>query len=137
MTRLALTLAFGLCLPSLAMAQGKTTLQVLVASVSTNGKDVDGALKGMAQDFKRNGLAFSSFKLVRQESLSLAPGETGNVTLPNGTAKVTLLKIEGSSARVKVASPGSTSELGMKAGSEAYIDAGAHGQGKVFLAVKR
>lgn len=123
--------------PSLAIAESKTSFQVLVASVSTRGKEVDPALKHMEQDFKRNGLSFTSFKLEGRASMTLAPGQSDSVRLPNGTAQVTVLRTEGRAVRIKVAAPFSTSEYTMTPGGEVYIDAGARGAQKVFLAVKR
>ena len=132
---LAVLAATGASAP--CFAEGKTSFQALVVAASTAGKEVDHALKGMESDFKRNGLAYTSFKLVGRESLSLSPGQSGSVRLPNGTAKVTLLRLEGKSARVKVAAPSSTSEYSMAPGGEAYIDAGAQGASKLFLIIKR
>lgn len=136
-TLLAAGILLAAAIPAGAIAQGKTTFTVLVASVSNEGAAVDAPLQGMAQDFKRSGLSFTSFKLVGQSPLALALNETQSVTLPNGVAKVTLLKVAGPQATVKVASPGITLELVVSAGGEAYIDAGKHGKGKVYLAVKR
>ena len=120
-----------------AGAQPKTSFQALVAQVSNTGNEVSPELKAMAQDFKRNGLAFTSFKLVSRASLSLGPGQTDSVKLPNGVAKISLVKVEGNAIRLKVAAPFSTSEYSMTPGGELYIDAGAHGATKIFLAVKR
>jgi hypothetical protein len=120
-----------------ALAQPKTTFQVLVAQVSSKGSDVDPALKSMADDFKKTGLPYTSFKLVNRASVSLAPGGTEAVKLPNGVAQLTFVKVEGNAVRLKVAAPFSTSEYSITAGGEVYIDAGAHGATKLFLAVKR
>ena len=122
--------------PALAQ-EPKTTFHVLVAEVSRKGKDVDPALQAMAADFKKTGLPYTSFKLVKSASVSLAPGGTEAVKLPNGNAQLTFVKVEGDAARVKVAAPFSTSEYSITAGGEVYIDAGAKGSTKVFLAVKR
>ena len=126
-----------LALGAPALAQPKTTFRVLVASISSKGSDVDPALKSMAEDFKKTGLPYTSFKLVRSVSVGLAPGETEAVKLPSGTAHFTFVKVEGNAVRLKVAAPFSTSEYSITTGGEIYIDAGAHGATKVFLAVKR
>ena len=124
--------------PSSARAQGAARFEVLVASVSTGGGQVDGALRQMAADFKRNGLAFTSYKLVNSTRLQLAPGQSGTVPLPGG--KATLLFVArdpDGKHRVKVTSPGSSAELSMSDGGEAYVDAGSQGSSKIFIVVRR
>jgi hypothetical protein len=128
---------FALATADAAAAEAKTPFQVLVASVSKSGSEVSPELARMSEDFKRNGLSFTSFKLVSKASLSLAPGQTDSVKLPNGAAKISLIKVEASTIRLKVAAPFSTSEYSMTPGGEIYIDTGAHGATKIFLAVKR
>jgi hypothetical protein len=131
-----LAVATVLALPVLAQAQdNKVDVQVLVAQVSTKGTEVAPELKAMAADFKRNGLAFTSFKLVSKEALKLKLNETGTVKLPKGLAKVTLQKLAGAKASVKVEPPGIVLE--MTPGGEAYIGAGANGPDQLYLAVKR
>ena len=134
-----LALAVVLAVPALAQAQDKdkTSIQVLVASVSTKGTDVAPELKAMAADFKRNGLAFTSYRLVSKASLALKLSETGQVTLPNGIARLTLKKLEGAKATLKVESPGMKSDLTMTPGGEAYLGAGASGAEQIYLALKR
>jgi hypothetical protein len=120
-----------------ALAEQKTSIQVLVASVSTEGKHVDRELASMERDLKRLRLPFTSFKLVKSASLSLTAGQTDSVSLPNGTAQFTVVSQDGQSARVKIATPFLTSTYTMTPGGEIYIDAGARGATKVYLAVKR
>ena len=133
----ALAMLAALGLPATSAAQNKTSIDVLVASVSTGGKDVASELAGMAKDFKRERLPFTSFKLISRTSLSLGPNQSENVRLPNGNAQFTLVKLEGNAARLKIATPFMTSTYTMKPGGEMYIDGGAHGSSKVYLAVKR
>jgi ABC-type phosphate transport system substrate-binding protein len=123
---------------SAAPQPAKARIEALVAAVSSAAGPVDPALQRMAKDFKRNGLAYKSFKLAQQASLDLAEGEMRSVGLPNGTAKVTLLKREADGKlRIKVIAPGSSSEYSMGPSGEVYIDAGAHAGGKVFLLLRR
>jgi len=134
-----LVLAAALAVPCLAQAQDKdkTDFQILVASVSTKGTEVAPELKGMAADFKRNGLAFTNYKLVNKAALKLKLNESGQVKLPNGVAKLTLQKLEGVKATVFVESPAMKNTQTMTPGGETYLDAGKDGDAKIWLAVKR
>jgi len=124
-----------------ALAQTKTPVQILVAQAAAKDGAVAPELKGMAADLQKSGMGhLKSFTLVNRASLQLAPGQSDVVKLPNGTATVTLLKVEADgSAKVKVAvqkmSP--APEFKMMPGSEFYVGAGAHGPDMIFLAVKR
>lgn len=138
------TLAFLAALTALlssasAAAEEKASIEVLVAEVSTKGAEIDPALKGMAADLQKSKLPYTSFKLLTKASLSLTPGQSGDVKLPGtpSTAKVTLLKMEGAKARVKIAVGKATADYSMAPGGETYIGAGAHRGNQIFLAVKR
>jgi hypothetical protein len=135
----ALLVAFvAIAIPSGARAQESAKIEVLVASVATSGNQIDGPLRQMAADFKRNGLAFTSYRLVSRTSLALRPGASGAVPLPEGRAQITYVRRDpDGKLRVKVSAPGTSSELSMSPGGEAYIDAGSHGGGKLFLVVRR
>ncbi len=129
-----LALFFLLAAPSAALAQS-VTLKVQVASVSSNGTEIDPALKQMAQDFKRNGLAFTNFKLVGSENLNLAPGQSGNVKLPNGNASVTYVRQAGGKLTIKISAPAVTTEVDLD--RELTLGVGEHGGGKLFLIVRK
>jgi hypothetical protein len=135
--RIARTLALVslLSIPSLALAQ-QASLKVQVAQVSNQGTQVDEPLKQLAADFKRNGLSFSSFKLVGSENLSLAPGQSGTIKLPNGQATVTFVRKEGDGKlTIKVAAPSVSTEVALD--RELTLNVGEHGGGKLFLIVRK
>ncbi len=128
--------------PAHAQAADKIDVQVLVAQVSTKGTDVAPELKGMAADLKRSGFAFTSFKLLDKKPLALKLKAAGTVKLPNGLARLTLVKLEGAKATVEFETPGTAarplkSTQTMTPGGETYVGAGDHADGKIFLAVKR
>jgi hypothetical protein len=138
-----LTLALGLVaaafvsLPAAAGAQTEK-VEVLVASVSTSGTQVDAALNEMARDFKRNGFAFSNFKLVTRSSLSLIPGQTGSVSLGTGEAKVTLVKREPKgSIVVRLNAPNSSSEYSIAPRGQVTVNVGNTPNGKLFVVLRR
>ncbi len=125
-------------LSSTAWAQeGKAKLEVMVAKVSTSGASIDPALKAMAADFKRNGLAFTNYALASTTKVELTKGKASSVKLPKGNAELTLLSDDKGKLRIKVSVPGSTSEISMTPGGEAYLEAGPQGDGKVFLVLRR
>ena len=133
---LLLGLAAVLCVPAGAQAQS-SKLEVLVAAVSTSGAHVDPALSQLAQSFKRNGLAFTDYKLVHRSSLNLKQGETGSVPLTNGKASVTLVKREpDGKLRIRLNAPGSASEYEITPGGELSLQVGTVPGGKLFLVIR-
>jgi hypothetical protein len=129
--------ALAAALPGAAGAQ-PVAVNVVVASVSNACKDVDPALKGMEQDFRQNGVSYTCYRLVNQASVRLAPGKPESVPLPNGQVTLTYVKPEGAGAiRLKVVSPGMSSDFTVGARAQIYLDAGVHAGGKVFLALRR
>lgn len=137
-------LAVVMAAPAVAQAEDKIDVTVLVAQVSKKGAEVAPELKGMAADLKRTGLAFTNFKLVQKHALKLGLNQPGQVPLPNnGTAKLTLVKLDGPKATVKVDSAGMKMDMAMTPGGEIYIGAGkadpkdAKSDDQIYLAVKR
>ncbi|MGC4115026.1 MAG: hypothetical protein QM765_10530 [Myxococcales bacterium] len=136
-----LALAVVLALPALAHAEDQIDVQILVAQVSKKGAEVAPELKGMSTDLKRTGLAFTNYKLVNKHSLKLKLNQPGQVSLPNNAvAKLTLIKLEGAKATVKVDSPALKMDMAMTPGGEIYIGAGKadpKSDDQIYLAVKR
>lgn len=131
----------GITPPAAHAADPKTSLELMVAEVSTEGNSIDPKLSKIAADFKRNGLAFTNYRLVKSGSLSLAEKETGTLQVPGlkgGKVDVTLLKREpDGKVSVRVATGASASQLSIPPKGEAYLDAGAAGSKKLFVVVKR
>jgi len=122
-----------------ALAQAKTNLQVLVASVSTDGDRVDPALKQLADDFKRSKLPWTSFKVVASSPLSLTQGTAQTVATPSGPLSITYLGEADGKQRFKFDFPGKTpdSVLEMSPGAQLMQEIGTQGTGKTFVVVKR
>ena len=75
--------------PGLAHAD-KVKLEVKVVEASTQGNAIDPKLKHMEADFKHKGFAYSSYKLVSEQSPVLDVNQTSDIPLPNGrTVKLT------------------------------------------------
>ena len=131
----AVALLVSLGLSASALAQ-QAKIKVLVAEVSNAGAAVDPQLQQMAQDFKRNGLSFTSFKLVDGAAWDLAPGQSGTIKLPTGTATVTVVKREADGKlHIKVVAPAVSTEVVLD--RELTLNVGDHAGAKLFLVVRR
>lgn len=127
----------ALLLPAATLAQ-PTRLEVVVAAVSNDGTQVDAALASLAQSFKRNGLAYTSYKLKHSANLSLSPGKSASIPLGKGEAKVTLVKAgEGGTVTLKLDAPNNAPTFDMTPGGEFIQQVGTIPDGKLFLIIRR
>ncbi|MFN7131127.1 MAG: hypothetical protein ACK4N5_03540 [Myxococcales bacterium] len=134
----ALWMMFGVLTlaPSLAFA-APTKVGVLVARVSTKGTEVDPQLKQFADEFK-TAMVASSFKVVEAKTFTLDEGGTGTISLPGGKkvdVKLVSRKPDGS-ITVKVDVPPLTLTPELKPNAYIPLDAGTHGDGKLFVLVR-
>lgn len=127
----------ALLLPAASFAE-PVRLEVVVAAVSNNGNQVDPALASLAQSFKRNGLAYTSYKLQHSANLSLTPGKSASIPLGKGEAKVTLVKAgEGGTVTLKLDAPNNAPTFDMTPGGEFIQQVGMIPDGKLFLIIRR
>ena len=82
--RLAMLAAALLGLFPLHARADKVKLEVKVVEASTNGTAIDPKLKHMEADFKHKGFAYSSYKLVSDQTPVLDVGQSADIALPNG-----------------------------------------------------
>lgn len=121
-------------------AQKPVAVRVDVVLASNQGDVVDPPeLEKMKASFKKQAFAFTSFKRLQSETLQLGAGKAGEVRLPNGgRASLTLVKLEGNTATVRVDQEGALA-VDVRLGREGHVyqHAGDHGGGKLVLALSR
>ena len=121
-------------------AQKPVAVRVDVVLASNQGDVVDPPeLEKMKASFQKQAFAFTSFRRLQSETLQLAPGKPGEVRLPNGgRASLTLVKLEGNTATVRVDQEGALA-VDVRLGREGHVyqHAGDHGGGKLVLALSR
>lgn len=120
--------------------QKPVAVRVDVVLASNQGDVVDPPeLEKMKASFKKQAFAFTSFKRLQSETLQLGPGKKGEVRLPNGgRASLTLVKLEGNTATVRVDQEGALA-VDVRLGREGHVyqHAGDHAGGKLVLALSR
>jgi len=143
----ALVLAVGLlgfAFPAGAHAE-KVKLEVKVVEASTHGTASDPRLKHMEADFKHKGFAYSSYKLISDQSPTLDLKASTEIGLPNGR-KVVLSpqQVEANKMiKMHVSIPGLLDSLDYSVGNNGtyFLGAGPNGHGsttesQVFLVIK-
>ena len=130
MIALASVASFGVA-AVLAAAPVKVDVQVVHAS---NGPaHVDPGLEKMRKGFEKNGLRFTTYRRLSQETLSLTPGKPADVTLPGKTATLTLEPGEHARPRVAVSVPPLRSTVELSPDASAFLQAGPHDNGQLVL----
>ena len=126
----------ALLLSSAAHA-ARARLSVVLVQASTEGAAIDPKLQGLAASFRAKHLNYTSFKLVQEQALEVAEGQTTTISSARGAVEVTLVSsADGKSqVRVKLANGGST-ESGVDAQTQLILDAGASNGGELFVIVR-
>jgi len=115
----------------LAAAPVKVDVQVVHAS--NGAPHVDPGLEKMRQGFEKNGLRFTTYRRVSQETLSLTAGKPAEVALPGKTATLTLQPGEHARPHVAVSVPPLHSTVELSNDASAFFQAGPHDNGQLVL----
>jgi hypothetical protein len=110
-------------------------LVVKVAEASTSGTQVAPELAHMSRDFKRKGLAFTSYKLLAQQSLTIERNAATPIPVP-GAPTITLTWTGESAGKLefRVDVPGQPElNLRVHGGGSSFVEAGKGPDGSVIL----
>jgi hypothetical protein len=117
-------------------AEDKVSVKVDVVLVSNSGTEVQPPeLAKMKESFQRQGLSFTSYKRLSQQTLQLTRDKPSEVKLPNGVnASLKLTDIKDGSATVRVDVPRlSATDVRLGKHGSVYQGAGDHVGGKLVL----
>jgi len=129
-------LTFGLLISSAAVAdEPKVEVNTEVVLASNNGQGVEPAsLAPMKDKFLKEGFAFTSFKLLKQQKLVLVKNRPAEVKLPNN--QVATLKLEdvvegAAKVHVRLAPVETTYTVGRE--GSVFIEGGHHLNGTLIF----